>query len=67
MDENIEKPIQGKSQPKMKVMGSMEVFKRDGEQLEIIEEKIDDILVSGPVASVKIGKSLRSKKLMNRI
>jgi hypothetical protein len=51
----------------MKVMGSMEIFRKDGEQLEILEEKIDDFIVSGPMALVKIIKSLKSKKLMTRI
>ena len=31
-------------------MGSMEIFKKDGELLEILEEKIDDLIVSGPYA-----------------
>jgi hypothetical protein len=51
----------------MKVMGSMEIFKKDGEKLEIIEEMIDDFIVSGPYAQTKIYKSLKSKKLMSRI
>jgi len=48
-------------------MTSMEIFRKDGEHLEILEEKIDDIIVSGPMALVKIIKSLKSKKLMTRI
>ena len=32
-------------------MGSMEIFKtKDGEQMELIDEKVDDLVVSGPVA-----------------
>ena len=48
-------------------MTSMEIFRKDGEHLEILEEKIDDVIVSGPMAVVKIIKSLKSKKLMARI
>ena len=51
----------------MKVMTSMEIFRKDGEHKEILDEKIDDIIVSGPMALVKIIKSLKSKKLMTRI
>ena len=37
-------------------MGSMEIFSKNGEQLEILEEKIDDFMVSGPYAQTKIYK-----------
>ena len=48
-------------------MSSMEIFKKDGEQLEILDEKIDDFIVSGPYAQTRIIKALKSKKLMTRI
>ena len=48
-------------------MSSMEIFKKDGEQLEILDEKTDDFIVSGPNAQTRIIKALKSKKLMTRI
>jgi hypothetical protein len=38
-------------------MGSMEIFgTKNEEQLEIIEEKVDDFIASGPEAYARISK-----------
>jgi len=38
----------------------MEIFKNDGEKLEILDEKLDDLIFSGPSAHIKIIKQLKS-------
>ena len=34
----------------------MEIFKKDGEQMELLDEKIDDVVASAPSAHTKIYK-----------
>jgi hypothetical protein len=56
-----------KSAKSLKAIGSTELYTNNGEKLEILDEQVDDLLVTGPIAQRKIEGKLKSQKFMRRL
>lgn len=56
-----------KSAPNIKVTSSTDFYNKNGEILETLEQRIDDVLVRTPVGHIRIEKKLSNPKFMKKL
>ena len=56
-----------KSAPNIKVTSSTDFFNKNGEILETLEQRIDDVLVRAPKGHKRIMKKLNNPKFMKKL
>jgi len=56
-----------KSASNIKVTSSTDFYNKNGEILETLEQRIDDILVRTPVGHIRIEKKLSNPKFMKKL